>query len=116
MAKKRIILELGQGTSLRNENYTRAAKRAVENALWQNSLSVAELFGFEKKDMVIDVVLGSQEPTKIDRKIIEAIFPYGEVSIKCIFGGLDVPTANASRKTLIVTAAIIVSLEMEVVA
>ena len=45
MAKKRIVLELGQGTSLRNENYTRAAKRAVENALWKNSLSFAELFG-----------------------------------------------------------------------
>ena len=116
MAKKRIVLELGQGTSLRNENYTRAAKRAVENALWKNSLSVAELFGFDKKDMLIDVVLGSQEPKLVDKKIIEAIFPYGEVSIDCIFGGLDVLKPDASGKTIIVTAAIIVSFKMEAIA
>ena len=49
MAKKRIVFELGQGTSLRREDYSSAAERAVRNALWQNSLNVAEVFGFEKE-------------------------------------------------------------------
>ena len=38
MAKTRIALELGMGTSLRRQDYTKAACRAVEDALWHNSL------------------------------------------------------------------------------
>ena len=47
MAKTRMALELGMGTSLRNGDYTRAAVRAVQDALWRNSVSFAEAFGFE---------------------------------------------------------------------
>ena len=113
MTKKRIVLELGQGTSLRTGDYTNAAKRAVKNALWQNSLNVAEAFGFDKSDMIIDVILGAQEPNKIKKEIVKACFPYGDISIKSAFGGLDVPKLNSSEKTIIVTAAIIVSFIME---
>jgi uncharacterized protein (TIGR02058 family) len=111
--KKRIVLEFGQGTSLRHEDYTKAAKRAVENALWKNSLNVAEAFGFDKSDMIIDVILGAQEPGKIESEKIQGVFPYGEVSIEKTFGGLDVLKPDGSGKTIIVTAAIIVSFQME---
>ena len=57
MRIKRVALEIGQGTSLRTGDYTRAAKRAIENALWRNSLSMAEVFGFSKNDMIVDVVI-----------------------------------------------------------
>ena len=114
MSKKRIVFELGQGTSLRHEDYTKAAKRAVENALWKNSLNVAEAFGFDKSDMIIDVILGAQEPGKIESEKIRGIFPYGEVSIEKTFGGLDVPKPDGGGKTIIVTAAIIVSFQMEI--
>ena len=33
------------GSSLRQQDYTRAACRAVEDALWHNSLSIADAFG-----------------------------------------------------------------------
>ena len=33
MAKKRVAMELGMGSSLRNQDYTKAGLRAVENAL-----------------------------------------------------------------------------------
>ena len=45
MAKKRMVMELGMGSSLRQQDYTRAACRAVEDALWHNSLSIADAFG-----------------------------------------------------------------------
>ncbi|MDG2475132.1 MAG: Lin0512 family protein [Paracoccaceae bacterium] len=114
MAKKRIVLELGQGTSLRREDYSKAAERAVKNALWQNSLNVAEAFGFDKSDMIVEVLLGSQQPEKIDRDKIKDIFPYGVVTIESAFGGLDVCKPDGGGKTIIVTAAVIVSFEMEV--
>ena len=62
MAKTRMALELGMGTSLRKGDYTRAAVRAVQDALWRNSVSFAEAFGFEKSDMLIDVEIGVQKP------------------------------------------------------
>ena len=113
MAKKRIVFELGQGTSLRRNDYSSAAERAVRNALWQNSLNVAEAFGFEKSDMIVDVLLGAQEPDKINTDQIKGIFPYGTVEIDCIFGGLDIKKPHNDGKTIIVTAAVIISFNME---
>ena len=113
MAKKRIVFELGQGTSLRQNDYSNAAERAVRNALWRNSLSVAEAFGFKKSDMIIDVLLGAQEPERINIDQIKGIFPYGNVTIDPMFGGLDVNKPNNDGKTIIVTAAIIISFDME---
>jgi len=66
MAKTRIALELGMGTSLRRHDYTKAACRAVQDALWHNSLSFAEAFGFEKTDMLIEVEIGVQRPDEVD--------------------------------------------------
>ena len=66
MAKTRMALELGMGTSLRKGDYTRAAVRAVEDALWRNSVSFAEAFGFEKSDMLIDIQIGVQKPAEVE--------------------------------------------------
>ncbi len=115
MAKKRIVFELGQGTSLRRADYSSAAERAVRNALWRNSLNVADVFGFEKSDMIVDVILGAQEPDKINVDQIKGIFPYGTVKIDRIFGGLDVNKPHNDGKTIIVTAAVIVSFDMETI-
>jgi len=41
MAKKRMVLEIGMGTDIRGAEPTRAACRAVRDALWHNSLSIA---------------------------------------------------------------------------
>ena len=53
MALKRLVLELGMGTALRSGSYTKAASRAVQNALWHNSLALVELFDAGKDSMVI---------------------------------------------------------------
>ena len=34
MAKKRCLLEMGMGTDLHGKDYTKAAQRAVRDALW----------------------------------------------------------------------------------
>ena len=58
MAKKRMVMELGMGSSLRQQDYTRAACRAVEDALWHNSLSIADAFGLDRSAMIIEVESG----------------------------------------------------------
>lgn len=113
MAKNRVIAEFGMGTSLRREDYTEACVRALKNALWHNSISVAELFDFPKDAMLIDVEVGVQEPEKVDIAALKAVFPYGQPSINVTHGGLDVPKPDGKGRTVIANCAILVSFDME---
>ena len=113
MAKTRMIHEFGMGTSLRRRDYTEAASRAIKDALWHNSISVAEAFGFDKSAMIIDVEIGAQDPSAVDTDALLDIFPYGQPSITVGMGGLDVPKPDGSGVTVIVNAAVMVSFDME---
>lgn len=113
MAKKRILVEFGMGSSLRKEDYTAAAARAIKDALWHNSISAAELFGFSKEDMIIDVEIGVQNPDAVVSNDLVAIFPYGTPSITIKKGGLDIPKPDGTGSTIIANAAISVSFDME---
>ncbi len=110
--KKRLLTEFGMGTSLRRQDYTTAAVRAVGDALWHNSINLAELLDRPKSDMLIDVEIGVQHPDKVDKEAVAAAFPYGQVSVAAVFGGLDVPRPDGNP-TVIANAAISVSFEME---
>ena len=116
MAKTRMALELGMGTSLRAGDYTRAAVRAVEDALWRNSISFAEAFGFDKSHMLIDIHLGVQKPDLVDTDMVKAVLPYGNGSVTVGEGGLDIAKLDGSGVTIIANAAITVSFDMELVA
>lgn len=76
MVKKRVALEIGFGTSLRRMDYTAAAKRAVDNALWRNSLTIAQAFGFDKEAMIVDVDIAVQDPTSVNVDEVARQFPY----------------------------------------
>ncbi len=113
MAKKRILVEFGMGSSLRRSDYTKAAARAIKDALWHNSISVAELFGFSKDDMIIDVQIGVQKPDAVDADALKSIFPYGQPNIQITKGGLDIQKPGGNGITVVANAAISVSFDME---
>ena len=113
MAKKRVVSQFGMGTSLRSRNYTEAAARAIRDALWHNSLNVAEAFGFPKEAMIIDVEIGVQQPEAVDREVLLKIFPYGQPSITVVKGGLDIPRRDKDGLSVVANAAILVSFDME---
>lgn len=113
MAKTRMALEIGMGTSLRKGDYTRAAVRAVQDALWRNSISFAEAFGFEKSDMLIDIEIGVQKPEAVDSDEVKAVLPYGNGGVRIARGGLDIPKPDGDGVTILANAAIIVSFDME---
>ncbi len=116
MPKKTMLVEFGMGTSLRRQDYTEAACRAVRDALWHNSINMAELFGFPKEAMILDVEIGVADPAKVDTAQITEIFPYGQPSVTVVAGGLDVPRSDGGNPTVIANAAISVSFDMERVA
>ena len=109
-----LLVEFGMGSSLRRGDYTQAAKRAVEDALWRNSINLAELFGFEKTDMRITLDVGVQRPELVDPAVLRAVFPYGEVSVNLRRGGLDVPRPEGEgHPTIMANVALSVGFEME---
>ena len=113
MAKKRVLVEFGMGSSLRRGDYTGASERAVRDALWHNSINMAELFGVSKEAMLIDVEVGVQKPDMVDPDRVADIFPYGhQVAIHPKFGGLDIAKADGGI-TVIANVAIAVSFDME---
>ncbi len=110
--KRRLLTEFGMGTSLRRQDYTEASVRALRNALWHNSINLAELFGFDKNAMLIDVEVGVQQPEAVDTAALAAVFPYGQPVVRVVKGGLDVPRADGGKPTVIANAAISVSFDM----
>ena len=108
---KRLLTEFGMGTSLRRQDYTAAAQRAVKDALWHNAINAAELYGFPKEAMIIDVEIAVQRPEKVDTAAILAVFPYGQPTITVSHGGLDVPRPD-QPPTVIANAAVNVAFDM----
>ena len=108
---KRLLTEFGMGTSLRRQDYTEAAVRALKDALWHNSINLAELFGVEKSQMLLTVEIGVQQPDQVDPEALKAVFPYGQPTIRIVKGGLDVPRSDGGNPTVIANAAISVALE-----
>ena len=110
----RLLTEFGMGTSLRRADYTEAACRAVRDALWHNSINLAELYGFSKEDMQIHVDVGVAEPDEVDVAKVAAEFPYGQVSVHVTEGGLDVPRPEGvGNPTVMANVALSVGFDME---
>ncbi len=118
MAKTRVALEIGMGTALQSHDYTKAAIRAVSDALWHNSLTMYSAFGFPRESMLIDVEIGTQAPDQVDCTAVAAVFPYGTVAVTSVKGGLDIPKPPLADNTpqghtIMANAAVVVSFDME---
>ncbi|MEO8935726.1 MAG: Lin0512 family protein [Burkholderiaceae bacterium] len=113
MAMKRLVTQFGMGTSIRSGNYTEAAARAIRDALWHNSLNVADAFGFPREAMIINVEIGVQQPEAVDTEALLRIFPYGQPTVTVVKGGLDIPRREKEGGSVIANAAVMVSFDME---
>ncbi|MEM1074270.1 MAG: Lin0512 family protein [Pseudomonadota bacterium] len=111
---KKLLVEFGMGTSLRRGDYTQAAVRGVKDALWHNSINLAELFGFEKTDMRIRVDIGVQQPDAVDIEEVRKVFPYGHTDIHVRHGGLDIARPEGTgNPTIMANVALTVGFAME---
>ena len=109
---KRIILEMGMGNDLHGGDYTKAALRAVQDALHHSSLSFIRSFGLDSRRMQVEVTIGVQQPDKVDAAAVKASLPHGEVTVKVVKGGLDVPDETSSDVAVIASAAVAVRLDL----
>jgi uncharacterized protein (TIGR02058 family) len=112
MAQRRIILELGAGNDLHGGDYTKAALRAVDDALHHSSLSFVRALQLDIRRMRVDVTIGVQQPGKVDAARVKAALPYGEVAVKVVHGGLDVAEDGRNDTAVIASASVAVSFDL----
>jgi uncharacterized protein (TIGR02058 family) len=113
MATKRVILELGTGNDLHGGDYTKAALRAVQDALHHSSLTMIRTFKVNPRTgMFVDVTIGVQKPDQVDLEKVKASLPHGMVTVTAVKGGLDVPDPEGNDVAVIASAAVAVRLEL----
>ena len=103
---KRIILEMGMGNDLYGEDYTKAACRAVEDAIRHSSLILFRSLGFDHGDMQVKVTIGVQHPDQVDTVSVAQKLPRGKAEVTVVKGGLDVIDAENSTCSVVATAAV----------
>ena len=79
MPAKRVILEMGTGNDLHGGDYTKAAVRAVQDALHHSSLTLIRTLKLDARQMQVEVTIGVQQPEKVDTAAVKAALPHGEV-------------------------------------
>ena len=112
MPAKRVILEMGAGNDLHGGDYTKAAIRAIEDALHHSSLSMVRTLGVGREAMIVHVTVGVQQPDKVDAEKVKATLPYGEITVSVVKGGLDVPEEGIDDPAVIASAAIDVRFDL----
>ena len=109
---RRLILEMGTGNDLYGMDYTKAAKRAVQDAIHHSSLTLFRSLDIDPNTMEIELNLAAQEPDKIDLEEVAKELPCGKVTPKGVFGGLNIHDEVTDRTSVIVNAGIIVRLPL----
>jgi len=112
MAWKRVVLEIGMGTDIRGRDYTKAAVRALRDALWHNSLSAANALGLDVDSMQVEVTIGVTRPDQVDRAAVLAVLPLGTGTVDVVEGGLEILNDEGTDGTLVASAAAIVRLDL----
>jgi uncharacterized protein (TIGR02058 family) len=112
MPKTRVILELGSGHDLHGSDYTKAALRAVQDALHHSSLSFVRSLQIDKTKLDVEVAIGAQRPEQVDIEKVKSSLPVGNVTAKAVKGGLDVADPETNDLAVIASAAIAVRIEV----
>jgi uncharacterized protein (TIGR02058 family) len=112
MALKRMVLEIGMGTDIRGGDSTKAAVRALRDALWHNSLSIGEAVGQHVDAMQVAVTIGVPNPETVDKQQVLDILPHGTGTCQVVEGGLRIPNPKGTDVTLIAHAAAVVYLDI----
>ena len=88
--RKRFIVEIGTGIDIHGENVTKAACRAVKDAVSRSCpcglLEILELKNLE--DVQVDIQVASPNPDQVDLEQVMAEVPIGRKSARAVEGGM----------------------------
>jgi uncharacterized protein (TIGR02058 family) len=113
MAMKRMVLEIGMGTDIRGGDSTKAAVRALKDALWHNTLTIAKALDVPTDSMFVHVTIGAPDPETVDKAQVLAVLPHGTGKVDVVEGGLKIPNDGSDYCTLIANAGAVVYLDVD---
>jgi uncharacterized protein (TIGR02058 family) len=102
---------MGMGVDVHGRDATKAARRAVSDAIRHSSLGFFRMVGRTSSDMFVDVTIGVPDPGAVDTTAVAKELPYGTVTVTAVRGGLEIAAEHGSDAIIIANAAVIVSLD-----
>lgn len=119
MAMKRYVVELGYGADLHGGNVTKAAKRAVKDAISRSCLcGLFEIVGMKDPGaMRVEVRIGCPHPGEVDgEKVLDEI-PFGSKELEVVEGGLmtrglEVPALGCGDNIVVAVASLTVCVDV----
>ncbi|WP_207724727.1 Lin0512 family protein [Thermanaerosceptrum fracticalcis] len=119
MGRKRFIIEIGSGADLHGEDVTKAAQRAVKDAISRSCLcGLSDIFGIsDPNEMYIEARIGCPYPERLDKEEVIKMIPFGSVNLEVVPGGLTVPglklpMLGEGEQIVIVVAALTVFIDI----
>jgi uncharacterized protein (TIGR02058 family) len=106
MTRQRLIVEMGMGVDLHGRDYTKAACRAVEDALRHSSMPVLRNIEFSPGAKQVRVTIGVQDPDAVDHGAVAALLPHEGVEVIVTHGGMDVADDSYGEGHVIASAAV----------
>ncbi len=90
MGTKRFIVEIGTGADLHGEDVTKAACRAVKDAISRSCLcGLVELMGIADLQAVqVDIQVACPRPDEVNLEEVKAIVPIGHKTARAVEGGM----------------------------
>lgn len=105
MDYRRYLVEVGTGIDLHGGDETKAAQRAVKDAISHSSMvGLGQLFKVGsfaeiEEALMVDVTIATPNPEKVDGKAVLSILPEGKRRITVVKGGMAFPVASTGEES-----------------
>lgn len=106
MNDQRFIIEMGMGNDQYGRDYTKAAARAIEDAIRHSAIPLFEATGLPHSQMRVQVTIGVQDPDAVDCAALAEKLPRGQATVNAVHGGLDVTNPDTGKTLVIASAAV----------
>lgn len=115
MSLQRYIIEIGTGADLHGGDVTKAAQRAIKDAVSHSCLcGLFDITGIQSpNDMVIKVKIACPYPEKLNHEEVLKAVPFGSTQLEAVSGGLtvrglDLPELGEGDTIVVAVAALTV--------
>jgi uncharacterized protein (TIGR02058 family) len=120
---RKYLLENGTGVDLHGKDETKAAQRAIKDAISHSSMiGLGTLFNIEsfkelEEALMVDVTIATPNPDKVNGEAVLRVLPEGKRRINIIKGGMmfppeDIDSDAKTHEVVMVNAVIVVLVDV----
>jgi len=117
---QRYIVEIGTGADLHGGDVTKAAQKAIKDAVSHSCLcGLFDIVGITDPDqMHVQVKIACPYPERLDREEVLTALPFGSRELEVVAGGLsvrglNVPSLGEGDTIVVALAALTVSVDVD---